>query len=60
MDNWLPIEKIVNKDRNEREAERWKEHREWLANLTAEPEEDISDVIEFDELDFSAWDEEVW
>ena len=67
MSDWLPMDRLINKARDVREAQKWADHKQWVENLLAEEdakvdtEEEFVDDLRadmFDEDDFAAWEDD--
>jgi len=68
-DNWFSMDKLVNKARDAKEAQKWADHKKWVEDLIAEDailtqeqveeiDRDELDAEMFDERDFTAWEDD--
>jgi len=71
MSDWFPMDKLINKERDAKEAQRWADHKQWVEDLLADSDTKVGtdeavvahrdelDADMFDEDDFAAWEDEL-
>jgi len=71
MSDWFPMDKLINKERDAKEAQRWADHKQWVEDLLADSDTKVGtddeavvahrdelDADMFDEDDFAAWEDD--